>query len=233
MTTYELRTLLQTADMGVSRNDTMNVCWAILFFIPFLFVILFAGTGLCHADNDRNVGSPFGAIVSHPVYEDIERVYVAVRYSGITEIEREIYDPILTTENTIRVIVDGVREMFRPEWCSKHKVTEYECKNQPVALVPKSDFHRFLTWETTPTATREELREKGTLILVFDLDIFRNTTYFDPPLKTPVLLMQRHTIRLDKDIPKGLSLPSMSLTPLNQNHEKLQQRLNVLAWRIS
>ena len=115
----------------------------------------------------------------------------------------------------------------------QHNRKPYECNDQPVTLVSPSDYTNFLRGEATTFATKEELEDSGTLIVIISLSVVKNSEFYDPPLNTPIVLINHFQYRPNTALPIYSVKPTVSLFLTNQSEEKIEETFKqIISYKI-
>jgi len=162
----------------------------------------------------------------HPLFIDVERVFVHVEYHTTAIKGKEIPKP-LHRENVEEEILRAYKGRFSSKDCQKWLENKnfYSCDDQPVILVPFEERSNYKTWQDTSFATARELRDKGTLHVILIINITGNYSRFDPPLEHPLISYYTIQERPSSKLPISYRIKLPVISQLNQTVQKIKKEL--------
>lgn len=205
--------------MRVSATEsTVKVVFNRALVTVLLYVLMLVSANHARASDFKNF--------RHRIFTEVKRVFVSVEESsyGVTP---EQVPSVLKRDTLEKMLVDIYRERFSSANCKKWlgNRTPYSCEDQPVALVPENERSKYNYLMDTTFASRDELRDPGTLHVIFRISIHGNLQEYDPPLETPIATYQLIQYRPESDIPILWSAPQISIVPLSQSPGEVEARV--------
>lgn len=165
------------------------------------------------------------ANIKSPIFVGVERVFIYLEYISATD---SLQIPKVLQRDAIEQDILAIyKERFSSTDCAKSLKGKhpYECNDQPITLVPETESSDFILGRATSFATAEELVDPGTLNIIARVHIMDGLPWFDPPLQSPLLSYYVIQDRPGSRIPITWWVSPERVIPINQNEDKIRDRL--------
>lgn len=165
------------------------------------------------------------ANIKSPIFVGVERVFIHLEYISVTDQKK--VPKVLQRDVIEQELLAIYKERFSSTDCAKslRGKNPYECNDQPITLVPDADASNFILGRATSFATAEDISDPGTLNVIARFHITDGLPWFEPPLQSPLLSYYVIQDRPGSRIPITWWVSSERVIPINQNEDKIRDRL--------
>jgi len=171
--------------------------------------------------SDRAQASDY-ANMRHPLFENVDRVYVHVDQNIYPQIEEQL-PPAFHVGNIKKLLLDLYKQRFSSDNCAEllRGKNPYSCNDQPVTLIDDGS-----VFNENSVKFDKSIKDPGTLNVALRVHVVTNRKSYpyDPPLASPIIVFSIQLYRADQKLPFW-SGPRPRAFPVNQNNESLEMRL--------